>query len=402
MLNKTRTVRLRGALESSCLPEAWRRFLQSPRPAVIYGAGRQAMMVYDFCKMFGKPCFCLMTTDSRERWGLLPLEDRLPLYLSEEFPANKSKEALDAIIALNPAYNTEISARLQSLGWTNITAVDDWEEVNGATRDAYYYAYLRQRGAHFITDADGMRYVDCPTEYGAFKIYYDIDPIYKANLLGEFNNIALPSVFGDLSAIGECGPYEYGEVTLRPGDTVFALGANVGLFSCVAASKGCSVHAFEPTPVAVERYLSKNASLYDDFTVVPCAVMDKSGKIPFYINEDFDSSYNLTRHSTMSHLEPAYSRIEVESTTLDEYVQQTGIECVDFIKSHTEYAEDFLFDGAVNILSKFSPRLSFFCRGYVGSEWCKMIEGKILKINPKYKFLYQWRRVFAFVPEADK
>jgi FkbM family methyltransferase len=371
---------------------------------VISGAGRQAMVVHDFGKLFGKPCFCLMTTDSRERWGLLPQEAQLPLYLSGEFPANKSKGALDAIIAVNPAHNTEISARLHSLGWTNITAVDDWEEVNGATREVYYSTYLRQRGAHFITDADGMRYVDCPTEYGAFKIYYDIDPIYKANLLGEFNNIALPSVFGDLSAIGVCGPYEYGEVTLRPGDTVFALGANVGLFSCVAASKGCSVHAFEPTPMTVERYLSKNASLYDNFTVVPYAVMDKSGEIPFYINEDFASSYNLTRNSTMSHLEPSYSKIEVESITLDEYVRQNGIKCVNFIKSHAEYVENFIFDGAVNILSDFSPRLSFYCRNFDDKGWemCRMIESKILKANPKYKFLYQWRRTFAFVPETDK
>ncbi|MDR2391807.1 MAG: FkbM family methyltransferase, partial [Planctomycetota bacterium] len=330
---------LQDLLDAADLPAAWKAFLLSPLPAVIYGAGRQATVVHAFCLMFGKPVFCLMATDSRRRWGYLPFEEELPLYLAAEFPSKKDKGGFDVVIAVNPVHNAAVADTLRNQGWPRLTAVEDWETTNAVTRDAYFAAYLRTKGGRFITDADGAKYVECPFAGGAFRVYYDIDPVYKTNLLGEFGNIVLPSIFGDFSLAGVIGPYEHGDVVLRPGDVVFTLGANIGLFTCVAAAKGCRVHAFEPTPAVVENYLSRNASLYDAITVVPKAVMDRAGKIDFFINDNFAESMNITQHSIFGEIEPSYSRIEVEATTIDAYVAENNINRVDFMKVNTQHAE---------------------------------------------------------------
>ena len=390
-----------GMLDRADLPAAWKAFLLSPLPAVIYGAGRQATVVYTFCLMFGKPVFCLMTTDSRRRWGYLPLEDELPLYLAGEFPSEKDKGGFDVVIAVNPVHNAAIADSLRRCGWPRVTAVEDWETANAVTRDAYYAAYLAARGGRFIAGAGGGRYVECPFAGGIFKIYYDIDPIYKANLLGEFGNIVLPSIFDDFSLAGAVGPYEHGEVALRPGDVVFALGANIGLFSCVAAAKGCRVHAFEPTPATVGNYLSRNASLYDAVTVVPKAVLDRVGKVDFFINDNFTESLNITRDSVFKDLEPAYSCIEVETTTVDAYVAENNIERVDFMKVNTEHADRLSLIGAVETLRRFSPRMTITYESIwenSKSELRKSIEGMILESNSRYRFEYKWLRVFAWVP----
>jgi FkbM family methyltransferase len=47
--------------------------------------------------------------------------------------------------------------------------------------------------------------------------------------------------------------YDVPSCPLRAGDWVVDIGANQGFFSCYAASKGASVHAFEPTPESFGR-----------------------------------------------------------------------------------------------------------------------------------------------------
>lgn len=390
-----------NVLEKSDLPPAWKNFLLSPLPAVIYGAGRQATVAYVFCLMFRKPVFCLMTTDNRNRWGYLPPEGELPLYLAGEFPSEQNKNELDVIIAINPAHNASVSETLRNSGWSRVTAIADWEETNAVTRDMYFRAYLSGKGGQFSTEACGASHVECPCDGGTFKMYYDIDPIYKANLLGEFGNIVLPSLFDDFDIVGAVGSYEHGGVRLHPGDCVFDLGANVGLFSCVAAAKGCKVHAFEPTPATVDGYLRRNANLHRDFTVVSKAVMDKSGKIEFFVNANCIESLDITRHSIYKEYEPSFTNIEVEATTVDEYVKEHGIDKVDFIKSNTEHAEKYVLRGAAETLRKFSPCVAMYYNVKIDNtrfELKKIFEKALLDANPNYTFEYRWKRLFAWVP----
>jgi FkbM family methyltransferase len=379
------------------LPAAWRNFLFSPNPAILFGAGRQAAVVYIFCLMLGKPVHCLMTSGSRARWGYLPDAEDLPLYTHDEFPADRDKKGLDVVIAMNSAHNGSVSDLLRRDGWSGVAAVDNWEKVNAVTREAFFRAYLLWRGGRFVVAPDGAVHVECPFRDGMFKIHYDIDPVYNANLLGEFGNIVLPSIFDDFSLAGIIGPYEYGGAVLRRGNRVLALGANIGLFSCVAAAKGCIVDAFEPNPDSV-RYLRKNAELYPHFTIIPKAVLETPGITDFFTNSARSESVNLARGSVFREIEPSYSRIAVEATSIDAYVEQNGIDRVDFIKSHAEYAETRLLSGAHEVLRRFSPRLAIFCQDNEKGDKQKIYQTILLRANPRYVLSYKWRRLFAWVP----
>ena len=390
---------IESQIKKENIDSAWLEFVRSDKPAIIYGAGRQARIVIDFCHMFEKEIFCLMATDSKKRWGLLPREEEMPLFLAHEFPDGYDKEGYDVIIALHSKWNEEITASLRARGFKRIYAVLDWERENLAIRDAYYRHYFYYYGAEFQQDSDGETYLNYRSKEGRLSIYYPQDPVFRANTFGELGNIVMPSLFGDESA--SClGPYEYGsEIQLKKGQVVFDLGANVGLFSCVAAAKGCRVYAFEPEEVPVYSYLKKNAGLNPNIKVVPYAVGKSSGMADFYFNNHLDTDYDTCQSSIHPELNPSFDKISVPMITLDDFVEREQIGHVDFIKSHIEYTEDDMLEGAQMLIQRDAPILSFYSQKALGNERYKKIEELILKANPKYHILYYKRRVYAYIPE---
>lgn len=127
----------------------WYHFISSDRPAVIFGAGRQARIVIELCMMYQKKYFCLMTTSNKDRWGLLPRENELPLYLISEFPKELDKNCYDVIIAIDIKHANEIRNMILQNGFTNIYAID-WNQSNDALREAFYNNYLQFHGVKII------------------------------------------------------------------------------------------------------------------------------------------------------------------------------------------------------------------------------------------------------------
>lgn len=78
---------------------------------------------------------------------------------------------------------------------------------------------------------------------------------------------------------GVCG-------TLRPGDTVLDLGANIGDVSAQLLASGADVIAFDPEPWAVER-LQKRFEHEPRFTLHNAAVGTSEGKIKLFRADDF-------------------------------------------------------------------------------------------------------------------
>jgi FkbM family methyltransferase len=144
---------------------------------------------------------------------------------------------------------------------------------------------------------------------------------------------------------------------LRPGMTVFDVGAHIGdlslLFARLVGPAGV-VFAFEPAAHTHERLRRViEASGRENVTVERLAVAETNGPRPFnFYGGDFAS------WSSLAHRDPAtygipLDRIQVEevtSTTLDGYCAAAGIERIDLLKVDSEGAEFQALLGARELL----------------------------------------------------
>jgi FkbM family methyltransferase len=163
----------------------------------------------------------------------------------------------------------------------------------------------------------------------------------------------------------EPGVYSFFKKVVRPGMIVADVGANVGLYTLLAArllQGDGRIHSFEPTP-AVHQILRNNVQLngfLDDGVVSlhELAVSDSSGRVRFYGNRS-DSTHN----SLYSSEAVPQDEYEVSTTTIDEVFGSQAR--LDFIKVDVEGAEPAVFRGMqqtlkrnphIAIVAEFAPR----------------------------------------------
>jgi FkbM family methyltransferase len=141
---------------------------------------------------------------------------------------------------------------------------------------------------------------------------------------------------------------------LQPGKVFFDIGANMGVFSLLAAKRGVRTFAFEPSRKVGAR-LRENIGhnrMADNITVVPKAVALQLGSIEFYetrtgnwgVGRIFD--YNPKVQS---------EKYLVHANSLDEFVGEYGIP--DLIKIDVEGAEWLVLNGASQTLREYSSTI---------------------------------------------
>jgi FkbM family methyltransferase len=152
--------------------------------------------------------------------------------------------------------------------------------------------------------------------------------------------------------------HHYGEVTflesvLRPGMTVIEGGANRGVTAIAIAKaigkKGC-VHAFEPVPEyfkSLQQNVSSNK--LRNMSIHNLALSDKNGSIQFYKHGE---------GSGITHAEEAET-IQVQATTLPNFLDNHNIPKLDFINCDCEGSELLVFRKARSLLKVQAP--SIFC-----------------------------------------
>lgn len=142
---------------------------------------------------------------------------------------------------------------------------------------------------------------------------------------------------------------------LRPGMIVFDVGANLGIYTLLAA-RGVGptgeVHAFEPVP---ERFAALRETVRRSgcrqIRLNQAVVSAREGAVPFYVA-------TRQRESGQSSLAPARKRtrrIEAQAVTLDEYAARMGLRAVDLLKIDIEGAELLAFQGAGGLLTGPAP-----------------------------------------------
>jgi len=154
--------------------------------------------------------------------------------------------------------------------------------------------------------------------------------------------------------------------TIKEGMNVIEIGANIGYYSLLIASKigdKGKLFIFEPNPNSFEILFSNieiNGFL-DRVELINKAVMDKPGRISFNKLKRHHGSSSIISF-TDDHLrywKEEAETIMVEAISLDEYFRDRDNR-IDMIKIDTEGSEPYIFDGMKKLI-KNNPNIIIIC-----------------------------------------
>jgi len=170
--------------------------------------------------------------------------------------------------------------------------------------------------------------------------------------------------------------YQQGPVRIRPGDVVFDVGGQLGVFTRIALTKGAAkVIVFEPEPTniaCIEKTFAREITS-GQVVVVKAAAWKEKGNLRFKGNT---LTFRLGAETDMN------GSIEVSAVTIDAIAQHPGINRVDFIKMDIEGSERYALAGAEKVLKKYGPRLAI--SAYHLPDDKDVLPRSIYEISPSY------------------
>ncbi|MCZ0860510.1 FkbM family methyltransferase [Methanocorpusculum sp. MG] len=206
----------------------------------------------------------------------------------------------------------------------------------------------------------------------------------------EIGDILFPALFGRYGYVDE-GPYEWGAVRVAPGDVVFDCGANLGVFSLLAAYRGAEVFAFEPIPEAraiLGQTLALNPALQERVHVVPYALGAEEGTAEFTVLAD-------TLIGSSMVLPQTGRKVRVPVTTVDAFLEAEGLDAVNFVKADIEGAERQMLAGAADTLQRYTPKVAV-CTYHLADDPV-VLAGLLRKANPRYVLTERWKKIYGYV-----
>lgn len=216
----------------------------------------------------------------------------------------------------------------------------------------------------------------------------------------EFNDVILPYIlerkgkkynFNEIEPLMVEGPYEISdEVSIQNGDVVIDCGANIGLFSAIAAHKGAKVYSFEPDKTIVKNYLGKTAKYNEGIQIFECALSDYSGKGGFSTD-----TVNVGGGRLQKDVNELDTTKMVEITTIDEFAEEHNITKIDFIKADIEGAERDMLRGATRVLKEYHPKLSI-CTYHLSDDK-EVLERIVKSANPDYNVRHDYLKMYCWV-----
>lgn len=139
----------------------------------------------------------------------------------------------------------------------------------------------------------------------------------------------------------------------RRARTVFDIGANVGLYSLLAAAANphCRIHAFEPTSEVVDILMANiRLNKFPNILVRPVAVGAISGDGFLHRRSGTDGCSEGMNFVTPARRED--SDVPVAMLSLDDYCRDNGIERIDLMKLDIEGGEHDALMGAQRLLEE--------------------------------------------------
>jgi FkbM family methyltransferase len=153
---------------------------------------------------------------------------------------------------------------------------------------------------------------------------------------------------------------------IRPGATVFDVGANVGFFTLLASKlvgDSGRVYAFEPLPRNLD-FLERHVRLNElaNVHVEALAVAATSG----------EAHFRIARHASMGGLAEG-GDLRVVTASLDELIASGRVLRPDFIKMDIEGAESDALRGAARLLAGGPLTIALSTHGWQQHENCRAI-----------------------------
>ncbi|WP_436936372.1 FkbM family methyltransferase [Halovenus marina] len=208
-----------------------------------------------------------------------------------------------------------------------------WRGIQKRLRDLRYKQYRLRRDTYRVTVGNAEAEFSVLTR----QEYFDFLELKERPILDDFLS------------------------NLRADDVFYDLGANVGLYSCLAADIVTSpVVAFEPHPKNADR-LEQNATLNEsDISVYRCALAASEGTAELRLAPGFDiERLGSAGHSLVDHEEEDTETITVETRPGDEFVESEQVPPPTVLKIDVEGAEMGVIEGLESTLSSPDCRLVY-------------------------------------------
>ncbi|MBE6752156.1 MAG: FkbM family methyltransferase [Ruminococcaceae bacterium] len=357
------------------MTEKYLRLLTESKNILLYGAGSLGKIMLPYVKeQFNISGFAVTNEKNITEKEILGFTvDSIKNWVQK-----LGVENVTVLITISEHHHKEIIDVLTALGVENIIPLT--KELRDRLVEIYSIQVFESHGVKLdgeIMTLENMNVVN-PLKY---------DYKFARNLFIQIADFIFPSLYNDFSMITE-GPYEYKNVKVNAGETVFDCGANMGAFSAYAASKNCIVYAFEPTP-ELHPILTKHSELNKNkINIVPFAVSNVTGECDLRICDYTVGGNSLVMENGFT------DTLKIKTVTIDEFVKENNLK-VDFIKADIEGAERLMLEGAKNTLKEQAPKLSVCTYHYKDDP--EVLKDIILSANPNYKIEFKYQKLYAHI-----
>jgi len=158
------------------------------------------------------------------------------------------------------------------------------------------------------------------------------------------------------------------EKILKPGDTVFDIGANFGYFT-VLMKRFCPdicLYSFEPirtTYATLLRNLKHNQ--LDDVKAYNFGFSNEQAMVTFYIPEQLGDAWASMGTGVKTVFNYKLNKEICQVQKIDDFVVENSIEKIDFIKCDVEGAEKLIVEGGMQTLKNHQPTIML----EIGNMW---------------------------------
>jgi FkbM family methyltransferase len=159
-------------------------------------------------------------------------------------------------------------------------------------------------------------------------------------------------------------------------EVIFDIGANTGVYSLIAKAinKDSTVFAFEPLKRVYEKLVLNNEINQFDIKCIPKAVSDSTGVALIYDSEE-QHEYGASLNA--GNIDKGMSKAsEVETITLDSFIDSEKLSRIDLMKIDVEYHEPQVIAGFNTYIRQFKPAMLIeILSDNTGDEIGRMVDG---------------------------